>query len=152
VKRQRRKEGDVVEVDLGDGSKAFARVLPEPLFAFYDLKAESDARLEAGDIVGKPVLWRIWVMNKAITTGRWRVIGNMPLEDNMMIVPTFFKEDPIGGEVSLYQDQIEYAATPEQCIGVERAAVWDPEHAEDRLRDHFGGRPNKWVRPIRART
>ncbi|WP_448115483.1 hypothetical protein [Mesorhizobium amorphae] len=30
-------------------------------------------------------------------------------------------------------------------IGLECAAVWDPEHVVDRLRDPADGRPNKWV-------
>lgn len=27
--------------------------------------------------------------------------------------------------------------------------VWSPEHVEDRLRDHFAGRPNKWEESLR---
>ncbi len=32
--------------------------------------------------------------------------------------------------------------TPEECIGIERAAVWDDSHIEERLLDAFMGRPN----------
>ena len=31
------------------------------------------------------------------------------------------------------------------------AAVWDPQHVEDRLRDHFAGLPNKWVQSLALR-
>jgi hypothetical protein len=34
------------------------------------------------------------------------------------------------------------AATPEECIGIERASVWDTHHIEERLLDTFMGRPN----------
>jgi hypothetical protein len=33
-------------------------------------------------------------------------------------------------------------AAPEECVGLEGVAVWDPTHVEDRLRDHYAGRPN----------
>lgn len=43
----------------------------------------------------------------------------------------------------------EEPASRQELEGLEVAAVWDPEHVEDRLRDHFSGRPNKWVESIR---
>ena len=33
--------------------------------------------------------------------------------------------------------------SPEECVGVERASVWDDHHIEERLLDHFMGRPNR---------
>jgi len=35
---------------------------------------------------------------------------------------------------------------------LEQAAVWSPNHIEDRLRDHFAGVPNQWVEIMRARS
>lgn len=40
-------------------------------------------------------------------------------------------------------------ATKEECSGLERSAVWEPEHVEDRLIDHFENRPNKWVESLK---
>ncbi len=150
-KRQRRRQGDLVEIDLGDGTLAFGRVLNEPLVAFYDLRVRSGETPALQDILTRPVLWRIWVMNRPITSGRWRVLGHSPLEESLKSEPTFFKQDRISGEVTLYRSQTEYPASVEECEVLERAAVWDPEHAEDRLRDHFDGRPNKWVESLRVK-
>jgi len=36
-------------------------------------------------------------------------------------------------------------------MGLERAAVWGPSHVEDRLRDHYAGRKNKWVESLRIK-
>jgi hypothetical protein len=151
MKRQRRKEGDIVAIDLGDGTLAFARVLREPLLAFYDLRVRNQETPSIQEIVKRPVLWRIWVMNYAITGGRWKVMGNSPLEEALKREPTFFKQDPISGDVTLYRAETEYPASIEECEHLERAAVWDPEHVEDRLRDHFDGRPNKWVESLRVK-
>ncbi|GGM57342.1 hypothetical protein GCM10011608_47820 [Micromonospora sonchi] len=34
------------------------------------------------------------------------------------------------------------AGPAEDCVGLERAAVWDAAHIEERLRDQHAGRPN----------
>lgn len=48
-------------------------------------------------------------------------------------------------------ESVENPATPEECAVLERAAVWDPGHVEDRLRDHFAGQSNKWVESLRLK-
>lgn len=65
------------------------------------------------------------------------------------------KKDPISGECSIYwTDAVsskfgEIPALLEECENLEVAAVWDAHHVEDRLRDHFDGRPNEWVESMR---
>jgi len=151
MKRQRRREGDIVAIDLGDDTLAFGRVLEEPLLAFYDLRMPTTETPDLQEIVTRPILWRLWVMNHAVTRGRWKVLGSIPLEEPLKREPTFFKQDPISGAVTLYRSQTEYPSSAEECEQLERAAVWEPEHVEDRLRDHFDGRPNKWVESLRVK-
>ncbi|HEY0158466.1 MAG TPA: hypothetical protein VGF28_14380 [Thermoanaerobaculia bacterium] len=91
-------------------------------------------------------------MNRAITSGRWKVLGHVPLDEPLQREPAFFKQDPLSGELTLYRSGTEYPASAEECQELERAAVWDPEHVEDRLRDHFDGRSNRWVESLRARS
>jgi hypothetical protein len=43
----------------------------------------------------------------------------------------------------------EIPASLEECEYLEVAAVWDGHHVEDRLRDHFDGRPSEWVESMR---
>src|SRR5258706_10829876 len=119
VKRQLRREGAVVAIDLGDGAPAFAGVLEEPLFAFYDLRAEAAAEPDVQRIVRRPVLWRVWVMNRAITKNRWTVIGNVPLDDDLRVAPMFFKQDTLTGDLSLYHHAVEVPATVEECLPLE---------------------------------
>ena len=149
--RQKRNVGDVLSIDLGEGTFGFARVLNEPLMAFYDLNVGVPV-LAVGQVIARPVLWRLWVVNHAVTKGRWKVIGHASLEEWLREEPTFFKQDSITSKLSLYRGETESPATLEQCRHLERAAVWDPEHVEDRLRDHFNGRLNKWVESLRVKT
>lgn len=111
--------------------------------AFYDFGTKIN--LDLGEIVKKNIAFRIPVTNHSIKSGEWKILGNLPLSEEIKIAPIFFREDAISGEYSLYRDDVETPCLKEECIGLERAAVWDPEHIEDRLRDHYAGVPNRWV-------
>jgi hypothetical protein len=149
AKRQTRKPGDIFKIDLKDGKCAFGRVLENPLYAFYDLQAEITPDLD--HILSRPILFKVWVMKYAITKNIWEVIGHLPLESNLEISPRFFKQDDISKKLSIYHDGKETPASIRECEGLECAAVWDPRHVEDRLRDHFAGRKNKWVESLKIK-
>jgi hypothetical protein len=36
----------------------------------------------------------------------------------------------------------------EEVKGLERAAVWEADHIEDRLTDYIDGKENKWVKSL----
>ena len=46
------------------------------------------------------------------------------------------------GECRVYHCGIEWPASPSEIEGLECAAMWEPHHVEERLRDHFAGIPN----------
>jgi hypothetical protein len=146
----------VIDVPLGNGRHAFGRLLSEPLVEFYDREFD-DGAPNLDEIVRLPVAFTIDVMNSAVTSGRWRKAGSKPLtEAERERIVRFCKRDLMTGEPSLYWEDPrsgeihEPPASPEDCEGLETAAVWSAEHVEDRLRDHFAGRPNKWLESIRV--
>ena len=102
----------------------------------------------------RPIIVRIDVMDYAFSSGRWPVVGNLPVEGDRG-PEVFFKQDAISGDLSLYSEDASTGevfsrrASFEEVEGLERAAVWDPDHVEDRLRDHIAGVPNKWVESLR---
>jgi hypothetical protein len=151
MKKQKRIKatvGDLVKIQLDSQWHVYARVLKEPLFAFYD--SRTDKELTFDEIKNLPVLFKIWVMKYAVTSGRWPVVGNYHLEESLKQVEKFFKQDCLNPQsISIYYEGHEIPATREECIGLECAAVWDPEHVEDRLRDHYAGKPNKWVKALK---
>lgn len=135
--------GDILRIDLGDGFFSFSRVLKEPLMAFYDLRGDLTTTDE--EILAAPILFKVWVMNDVVTSGRWKVLGNRAVEGDLLKIPDFFKIDPITKRFSIYRDALDIPATAAECEGLERAAVWSGPHIESRLRDHFKGVSNKWV-------
>ena len=142
--------GDIVKITLEDGDACFSRVLEKPLFAFYDLKVKQVPSKE--DIIKSPIMFKIWVMDYAITTNIWKIIGNIPLEQKLVAPVTFFTQDIISKKTYLYLNSEKIPATFEQCENLEKAAVWDPIHVEDRLRDYYLGVPNKWVESLKLKN
>jgi hypothetical protein len=150
AKRQQRIAGDVVEVDLGDGSHTYARVLEEAMFAFYDCRTTEDLAVDA--IIAGGILFIIPVMDHAVKRGRWIVVGSAPLNAALMNPPPRFMQDALNlDSFSIYEKGKIRSATKEECIGLEREAVWDPGHVEDRIRDHYLGRKNKWVESLKIK-
>ena len=149
-KRFNRNTGDLLLIRLADRSYCYGRVLPEPLMAFYDLNSQDKLPTEL--VKAAPILFKVWVMNHAITDGRWLYLHSWPLEAEFLSPSEFFKQDSISGAICKYVDSKEIPASVEECSGLERAAVWDPEHVEERLADHFAGVPNKWVEALRIKA
>lgn len=111
--------------------------------AFYDLKTREIPEIE--DILRSDILFKIYVMNYSVTSGRWPVLANVVLEPELKEEITFYKIDPITKECFLYENHIDNPASEEDCSGLEKAAVWDPEYVEDRLRDHYLRVPCIWL-------
>jgi hypothetical protein len=150
MKRQRRRAGDVVRIDLGAGFHTYARVLPDPLVAFYDCRRVGEASLP--EVLSSQILFRLAVMNHAVKAGRWPVIGHEPLKAEMLLLPPNFIQDPIDETIfSIYENRALPAGTREQPHGFERALVWEPEHVEDRLRAHYAGNVNHIVELLKLR-
>lgn len=152
IRRSKIKEpgpGAIVVLPLSGGRKGYARLLKKPLMAFYAV--QSDALLSIDEILKQPVAFKVWVMSSAITSGRWTVIGCVPLGPALEESPWFFKQDAISKALSIYRDGVESPATKEQCEGLECAAVWSAQHVESRLEDYFEGRSNKWLDALKLK-
>lgn len=158
--RENRAPGRVVRIDLGDGRCAYGRQLLGPSVEFYDRPGKPGEMVDLLDVVASPVAFTIWVMKYAFRRrGGWELLDVVPLTDEeRSMIDRRAKQDVLSGALSIYwSDHVtgtfgEIPASAQECEGLEVAAVWDPQHVEDRLRDHFDGRPNRWVESIRLTT
>lgn len=148
--RQRRKVGNFLAILDVEGVYYFGRELRGGVVAFYDLKMKNIP--EVSKIAQTNVLFSVPVMDYAIKNGRWKIIGNYELEENLAKSSNFYMQDVITGSFSIYKEggQI-IPATRSEIEGLECAAVWDPEHIESRLRDHFAGVPNIWFESLKPK-
>ena len=119
--------------------------------AFYDLQTPKVPPLP--DIAAAPIAFRLWVMKYAIGDGVWPVLGHLPLEPWLLEHPWFFKEDSFSGHLTKTRtgDEEEPVSRAE-AAGLERAAVWSPEHVVERLKAHLSGRPSAVAERLTLRT
>ena len=148
TKAPKRVVGDIVKIPLGDGWHSYARVLPEASYAFYDTRVNGDDTFE--EIIARPILFFAAVMGYAIKKSRWPIVGHVPSEDQLKAPPRFIQDALNKDRFEVYEDGKIRPSTRAECAGLECAAVWDPEHVEDRLRDHYAGRKNKWVESLKV--
>ncbi|BCH58947.1 Imm26 family immunity protein [Agrobacterium vitis] len=153
VRRRKQKRGDLIRIDVDAGIHFYAVALTNPLFAFFDDIIDTDQPPAITE--DQPVIFKLAVMDNAVRSGRWPVIGKVNPNTVAALDRTiFFKQDQISGRITAY-DPIANIETPisfEEAGHLECAAVWDAEHVEDRLRDHLNGIPNKWwasMRPMK---
>lgn len=139
--RQTRRPGTFIRIPLADGSFGYGRVLESPHSAFYNYRTASpDSDLER--IGSKPVLFRIAVRFGGRSL--WEFIGWREIEARLAQPVVRFRQDIANLQDCMIFDTAGNvrSATPEECVGLEAAAVWDQHHVEGRLLDFFMGRPN----------
>ena len=157
--RANRAAGRVVRIDLGDGRCAYGRQLTGVVVEFFDRVGLVGEPIDLLELVTTPVAFTIWVSDRAFRRrGGWELLDVVTLtQEEATRIYRFAKQDVGSSRLSVYTTgpvsgtHRERPASLEECQDLERAAVWDDVHVEDRLRDHFDGRPNKFVESMRLR-
>lgn len=153
MKRQTITIGSFIQLKLPCNLYAYGRIITKSNCAFYNIFSETEIR-DIGMLERKPVLFIVAVYNNAVNSGRWLKIGTLPLGQEFEVLPYKFMQDILNpSKVSLYNTRTG-EITPsnmESCIGLEKAAVWEAEHIEERLCDHFHGRENEWVEELKLK-
>jgi hypothetical protein len=141
--------GTFVRIPLEDGSFGYGRVLANPYVAFYNYRTTKPFS-DLDVIASKPLLFTQAV--RLFGYDRWANIGKRELEGEVAKPVVRFMQDLADFRKCTIYDSAGMVKEvgPEECIGLERAAVWDMHHIERRLLDAFLGRPNE--DEIRARV
>jgi hypothetical protein len=141
--------GTFVRIPLADGSFGYGRVLPDPYIAFYNYRTTEPSD-DLDEIEPKPVLFTQAV--RLFNYDRWANIGQRELQGEVAKPVVRFMQDLGDYRKCTIFDSVgmEKQVAPEECIGLERASVWEPHHIEERLLDTFEGRPNQ--DEVRARV
>ena len=139
------KPGNIVEIPLKNGIYAYGVIIEPPLIAFSTLYF-SEPQTEF-DTLFNELSFKIWVMKHAISKRHWKVVGHIDVDIEK---PVFYKFDLIPKRYSHYFDDQEVESSLDECIGLECAAVWDPEHVEERLFAVNLGKESIWEKSLRA--
>jgi len=144
--------GALLRVDLDEQWHSYARMLARPsMIAFYDGRASTPVT-DADDIVRREVLFVLDVHDTAYESGRWPKVGLVPLDVSPLPIPDQYLRS-LGSDQYRIVDEFFNVrpATASECVGLERVAAWSAEQAEQRLRDHFAGRPNADAERMKVR-
>lgn len=148
------KEGAFIEIVLPNKKFTYGRILGKACYAFYDLYSD-DKISDIESIKNAKILFVLAVHNDAIKKNRWKIIGIAEIEKEIRKIPLAFIQDELNpSQFDVYDPNTGdiRKATKEECTGLERAAVWDPEHVEDRITDHFEKRSNRWVESLKIKS
>jgi hypothetical protein len=144
------KPGSFLRIPLADGSFGYGRVLKMPHDAYYDYRTgTADSDLDR--IASMPILFKLAVRHMA--ERGWEAIGWRRLEEQFSQPIVQFMQD-IGNfrDCTIFDTAgNSRRAEPQECIGLECAAVWEEENVEERLLDIFMGRPNASVEHLKVR-
>jgi hypothetical protein len=146
--RPTHKPGSFWRIPLPDGSFGYGRVLEWHFDAFYNYRTtEPDADLDR--IASKLILFRIMVRYPYPKS--WELIGWREIEERLTqpVVQFHMEVGPLRRCWIFDSLGNEREASPEECIGIEPATVWEPHGVEKRLLDAFMGRPNPVMERIK---
>lgn len=138
---------------MQNGYHTYGRILENGCYAFYDGLERKEIN-DLQDLAKRKILFIIAVYNSAINSGRWIKIGKLPLDDELKNLPLNFIKDALDPEYfKIYNPNtgIIRPAEKMECSGLECAAVWEAEHVEERILDHYAGKPNKWVESLKLK-
>ncbi|WP_423735638.1 Imm26 family immunity protein [Chitinophaga caseinilytica] len=148
--RKTSKPGTVFCIPLEENLFAYARQITSALFECFDFFGNQ--KVDATVVAQQPVLFTLSVHKYVHTDSKWEPIGEVPVPENYPM-PLFFHQD-IGNEdiCHLVDTKGNRTYVPRAaCVGYERRAVWDYEHVESRLIDHYHNRENKWEKLLRVK-
>lgn len=142
--------GSFVLIPLKDGSYGYGRLREFPLASFYNFNSKAPVQ-DLDKIGARPILFSVLVHKSALK--KWKVIGKRPLEENLRRGIRRFLQDIADPSKCTIADEDgnERAATPSECVGLERSAVWEDSHVEDRLLDAINGRSNRWYEDLKVK-
>jgi hypothetical protein len=150
MKTRKPKIGSLIQINLKQSQKAFARMLADAQLAVYSFHTNEN-EFSVEEVYCSKILWICGVMKSAFAKTEWEVIDLRPLEPELTCPVEYYIRDSLSGKYSIYRssDGNIRPATYDECRLLESAAVWSAEHIESRLADHFSGNPSIWIEQLK---
>lgn len=135
--------GEFIALPVGDAF-GFARSVEPINFAFYDLLSAEIPSLE--QIKRCEILFTLCCATDLLMRGRWKVIGQEPLEPALAVPVKKFRRLYPPKYVDIYTEGEFRPYAGEDLTKLEVCSVWDDAmQVEERLRKHFAGEPDEYA-------
>jgi len=152
MKKQRYDTDKIVRIMIDENQYSFGRTLMKPYVAFYDYKT-NEKQANIGEIITKPIMFILCIYDYVITKGRWEIVADVPNSAIDVAIPLQFLQDAFPPySCSLIDAQgNSISASIGECRRLERCAVWEPEHVEERIKDFYDGKKNIWAESLKLK-
>ena len=128
--KKRLRLGDIYEVELPNGKKAYGRLFKEYVLAFYKTRCHDVSELPDQE----DYEFYVGVYKDLLQDGVWRVVGNRRFaNDDEAWAPPMVVVDALTNKGSLYHKGTITPCSYEECKDLEVVAAWDRQHVIDRL-------------------
>ncbi len=119
--------GDIVMIPLGDGVFVFGRLLRDASIAIYNLAAKE--AVELGLLASKDVLFEAGVFDTNIANGKWKIIGNIPFDndDESWPSPQYIRDIINPDKYRIYYKGEMKPASEQDIQGLEKQVMYKPE-------------------------
>lgn len=150
MKRKKTEAGTFFKIPLNGEKVAYARLLNTALFSFFNIDGEGKTNEEIIQLIGNASpIFSIYVFNDVFSKSNWEILGHKPLEEvTLNNVPFFFRQDLADPSKCWLVNTVpgfKKLVTAQECVNLERSMVWEFASVEERLRDYFANKPNKWI-------
>ena len=140
AKKQKIKLGDIFEIKLPDGKKAYGRLYKEYTLAIYNQICDDISELKEDNY-----RFFVGVYKDVLQDGIWPIVANREFEsDNDAWPPPQCVVDAITGIGSLYYKGKIMPCSYEECKDLEVVSAWDRDQIIDRIMGI-----DKWEKSIR---
>lgn len=145
--------GSILKIPVSGERFAYGVMLAvRPYFAFFSDVSQTEESVRLGNLVGSP-LFVVSVYSSAYSRGRWCSVLGRVKGASLPPIPHFFRQNALNlndCEIVDAQGNVQQAS-PAECVGLERSAVWAAEHVEQRIDDIYAGRPNAFVESMKLK-
>ena len=148
----REKIGMVFQIDLKEGTYGYGQIATDTRYVFFDHQDPYGQLTPPEIIIEKSVIFNATLDRYVLKMGLWPILGVWPVKpENQIFLPSF-GYNPFKRRYWIFQNGVgEIPCTVEETYGRELLASCEHGIIEQRLRDHFAGRPCYFIEEARAR-
>jgi hypothetical protein len=151
-KKTRFRPGDLIQIPFTNQMHTYARVLIDGSCAIYDYPQTEDI-VDYSAVLASKILFIVKSNVRALKEGRWKIVDNIPLEENLLSFhPVYFNPSPFNNvDVQFYKHNkiaIEQAIEMDWIgsMSLNLAGIHDYIHVESRIKDYYEGKRNEFNR------
>ena len=139
-----------MEINIDNEYFVYAQSYPHNMEIIFDFRSKEPLK-DLSVLLSAKQLFRVVVYRWVIGSGYWKKVGKLPLREDLLPIEKqyiYHKFDKIKFEIVTPGASLEHWATPstkEECVGLERCAVWADNHIIDRVRDYYNNVPCVWM-------